>query len=199
MRTSKTRTLMALALAPAFLGWTAASGGFTLQPESRLWIEGTSTVRGFTCKATAFDAQIEAAGAGTLSAVLTGNKAVGNVAVDVQAAKLDCGNGKMNEHMLKALQVEQHPTISFRLGSYELVRSGAQTQVQLTGTLTMGGVQKPASITELATDGPNGTLRVAGGYTVNMKDFGLKPPSLMMGTMKVNENVKVGFDLLLKD
>jgi polyisoprenoid-binding protein YceI len=199
MRTSKTRTLWALALAPAFLAWTPAQGGITLQPESRLWIEGTSTVRGFTCKATAFDAQIEAASSGAPSAVLTGSKAVGSVAVDVQANKLDCGNGKMNEHMLKALRVEQHPTIAFRLGSYELARSGAQMQVLLNGTLTMGGVEKPVAFTALATEGPNGALRVTGSHTVNMKEFGLKPPTLMMGTMRVNEKVKVAFDLLLKE
>jgi polyisoprenoid-binding protein YceI len=141
----------------------------------------------------------ESAGTGGATAVLSGNKVVGSVAIDIPAAKLDCSNGKMNDHMLKALQAEKHPTISFRLGSYELARSGAQMQVLLNGTLTMGGVEKPAAITALATEGPNGTLRVAGSYTVDMKQFGLTPPSLMMGTMKVNQNVKVAFDLLLKD
>jgi hypothetical protein len=31
-----------------------------------------------------------------------------------------------------------------------------------------------------------------------MTDYGLKAPTLMMGTMKVDEKVKVGFDLFLK-
>ena len=31
-----------------------------------------------------------------------------------------------------------------------------------------------------------------------MKDFGMKPPTLMLGTMKVAEKVTVNFDLLLK-
>jgi hypothetical protein len=31
-----------------------------------------------------------------------------------------------------------------------------------------------------------------------MKDFGLKPPSLMMGTMKVDELVTVNFDVVLR-
>jgi hypothetical protein len=30
-----------------------------------------------------------------------------------------------------------------------------------------------------------------------MKEYGLKPPTLMMGTMKVHEKVKVGFDFVL--
>lgn len=199
MRTnsSKTRSLLALAIAPVFLGWSTPAGRFTVQPESRLWIEGTSTVRGFTCKATGFDARIESTG--SAASVLEGARAVGTVAVDLQAKQLDCGNGKMNEHMLKALQAEAHPTISFRLGSYELAHSGTQMLVRLDGTLAMGGAQQPAQITAVASEGPGGALRVVGSYTVDMKQFGLTPPSLMMGTMKVNQNVKVGFDLLLKD
>ena len=32
-----------------------------------------------------------------------------------------------------------------------------------------------------------------------MTEFGLKPPTLMLGTMKVDERIKVGFDVVLKD
>jgi hypothetical protein len=32
-----------------------------------------------------------------------------------------------------------------------------------------------------------------------MTQFGLKPPTLMMNTLKVAPEVKVGFDLLLKN
>jgi hypothetical protein len=39
---------------------------------------------------------------------------------------------------------------------------------------------------------------VKGVYDLRMTEWGLKAPSLMMGTMKVNELVKVNFDLVLK-
>jgi hypothetical protein len=32
-----------------------------------------------------------------------------------------------------------------------------------------------------------------------MTEFGVKPPTLMLGTMKVGDKVKVGFDLYLKN
>jgi hypothetical protein len=41
-------------------------------------------------------------------------------------------------------------------------------------------------------------MRVKGSYDLRMTEYGLKPPSLMMGAMKVKELVKVNFDLLLK-
>ena len=40
--------------------------------------------------------------------------------------------------------------------------------------------------------------QVKGVYDLRMTDFGLKAPSLMMGTMKVQDVVKVNFDLVLK-
>ena len=76
--------------------------------------------------------------------------------------------------------------------------AGDTMQGQLTGTLNIGGVQKTVTISAKATEGANGTLHVVGSHDVSMKEFGLKPPSLMMGTMKVDERVKVSFDLFLK-
>ena len=41
-------------------------------------------------------------------------------------------------------------------------------------------------------------LRVTGSYDLNMTEYGLKPPTLMFGRIKVGETVTVKFDLLLK-
>ena len=37
-----------------------------------------------------------------------------------------------------------------------------------------------------------------GSKQLKMTDFGVRPPTLMMGTMKVHDPVKVSFDVLLK-
>jgi hypothetical protein len=37
-----------------------------------------------------------------------------------------------------------------------------------------------------------------GKQTINMKEWGIKPPSLMMGTMKVKELVTINYDLTVK-
>ena len=68
----------------------------------------------------------------------------------------------------------------------------------MTGTLTMGGVEKPITFDADVTAGDAGVLEVGGMVAINMKEFGLKPPSLMLGTMKVREMVNVKFELLLQ-
>jgi polyisoprenoid-binding protein YceI len=186
-----------LCLAPASIAWRSAGDPLTLAPQSRLWIDGTSTVRKFSCKATELDVEVDAA-PGAVAAVLTGAKAVKSVTLRVPAEKIECGNGTMNEHMKKALKVKDAPTIEFKLSGYDVAKGGAGVQGNLNGTLTLGGQTKPITVAAQAADGGNGQLRVTGAVVVNMKEYGLKPPSLMMGTMKVGENVTVNFDLLLQ-
>ena len=65
----------------------------TLAKESKLWLEGTSTVRSFKCSATKLDmavvAETEEAPA----------EMVKTASLVVPVAQLECGNKTMNEHM----------------------------------------------------------------------------------------------------
>jgi YceI-like domain len=186
-----------LVLAPAAVAWRGASEPLNLEPQSRLWIDGKSTVRKFSCKASAFSVDVDAA-PGAIAAVLGGTKAVRTVTVRVPTEKMDCGNGTMNEHMLKALKAKDAPVIEFKLTGYDVTKSAAGVQGTLNGTLTLGGQTRPIAVPAQAVDA-GGNLHVTGAYTIKMTEYGLKPPSLMMGTMKVDENIAVNFDLFLKN
>ena len=186
-------------LLPALAATPQRDPTLDLQPESRLWVSGTSTVRAFQCQAGAFDAKIESTGADAVAAVLAGEKAVSTIEVTVPAEKLDCRNGTMNEHMRKALKAKEFPTVVFRAASYDLTRTNESVGVTLNGTLTLGGVEKPITVNAQAKPGTDGTLIVSGTREVRMTEFGLKPPSLMLGTMKVDEKITVGFEVVLKN
>lgn len=201
MRNTVKRVLIALLiLAPAsvLVAFRAASKTLTLQPESRLWVEGTSNVRSFSCTATSLHVQV-ASSDDAVARVLAGEKAVTGVEVTVPANSLDCKNGKMNEHLRKAIKAEEHPDIRFHLATYDLVKDSVGVALTLSGTLALGGTEKPITIAATARPDSGGALRVVGRYVVSMKDYGLKPPSLMLGAFKVGNDVTVNFDLHLKD
>lgn len=189
--------LFIVLLAPVGVQAVTTSKVLRVQPQSRLWLEGTSTVQRFECRAPRFDADVQAR-PDAAAAVLKGGKAVETVTVTVAAAALDCGNATMNEHMLKAVRAKEHPTIEFRLTSYELTPAQAGTGIRMNGRLTLGGTERPITLRAEATGSADGGLRVVGVHDVRMTEFGLKPPSLMMGTMKVGDVVKVRYDLHLK-
>jgi hypothetical protein len=185
-------------LVPAMLAWDAGGIPLVTQPSSRLWVSGTSTVRSFECGATTFALKVDGAPPSPVAAVLAGDKGIVTVELSVPAAQLDCKNGKMNEHMLKALKATQFADISFRLESYVLGRKNDAMAVSLTGSLQLGGVTRPVAIEAAAIAAPDGALKVIGAYSLKMTEFGLQPPKLMLGALKVNELVTVNFDLLLK-
>jgi polyisoprenoid-binding protein YceI len=198
MRTNMKSTLIALALIiPGAGAWTVANELLVLQPQSRVWIDGTSSIKRFSCKADEVNAVVEANGVNAISTLLTGEKGVKSVRVTIPAARLDCGNGTMNDHMRKALKVSESATIDFRLTSYDVARNPDGIAGTITGTLALGGVTK--TITLKAEGKPEGQmLHITGAHELNMKDYDLKPPTLMFGRIKVGEKVTVNFDLLLK-
>jgi hypothetical protein len=187
-----------VAITPVIVGWRAVEPDLTLQPKSRIWASGTSNVKDFDCNAAKMDVTVETNAPDAVHAVGVGQKAVGKVDLTVPVATMDCNNGTMNEHMKSALKAADHPVIEFKLESYDLVSGASNVAVTLNGTLDIGGTTKPVTIVAVATDIGGGVLHLTGEYDVHMKDFDLKPPSLMLGAMKVGEKVQVHFDLLLK-
>jgi hypothetical protein len=191
-----TRSIL-LASTLVLTAWRGAGEQLALQPQSRLWVEGTSTVRDFTCRAVAINALVDARVAGAIPAVLAGQKAVLAADVKIPAEKLDCGNSTMNEHMRTALKTDENPTILFRLGTYDIATGSDGATGTLRGTLSLGGTQKPVTI--IAKGKSEGELlHVIGETDIRMSEYGLTPPSLMFGRIKVGDKVSVHFDLYLK-
>lgn len=187
-------SLLAAAAVVALAAWRPAVDPLTLKAGSRLWFDGTSTVRSWSCEAPTIQAAIDA-DAGAPAAVLAGQKAVKTVSLTFPVDKLDCDNKTMNGHMWKALNASTHKTIQFTLTGYELAKATAVAGT-LQGTLLLNGQSRPITVSAQFAQGDGG-LRVTGKYDLKMTDWGVVPPKLMMGTLKVGEVVSVNFDLVL--
>lgn len=196
MRTNLFGSALLLVLAASAAWAGGPPENLRVQPESRIWVEGTSTVRSFRCDAKSFSASLDAAPDAAAS-VLAGTKAVEAVSLSIPAEALDCRNGTMNGHMMKAIKAKENPEISFKLVSYQLAKQGEEQTVSMSGSLTLGGVTRPVSLTAKAS-ALNGGLQVNGTTPLKLSDYSLKAPSLMMGTMKVGDQVTIHYQLVLK-
>lgn len=180
----------------AAAGKYAPADHFAFAADSRIWVEGTSSVRDYKCEAKRID------GAVTTRTVVLGiadlDTAVETVEFTIPVAQLDCDNGTMNGHMRKALKAETSPDIRYRLQGYTAAVADEQLAVTLNGELTIAGTTKPIEIPARVTRSASGAYRVEGSTTFKMTEWGVKPPSLMLGTMKVHDAVTVGFDVTLQ-
>lgn len=174
-----------------------AGGRLTIAPESRLWVEGTSTVRAYTCSATKVDGTIGVQGEPGAALEEVG-RAVDAVAIEIPVAAIDCRNGTMNKHMRKALKAAENPVIRYRMTSREVTpRADGGLAVSMVGTLAIAGQEKEITMTADAVQDTSGHYRVTGSQELRMTDFGVKPPTLMLGTLKVRDRVVVRYDILL--
>ena len=189
------RKIFAIAIGSlSLLGYTARTGSaeraaetLTLTTTSKIWVDGTSNVKAFSCTATKIDANIDAQ-PNTNPAT-----AVKSASLVIPVNALDCRNETMNEHMKKALKMGNNPQIKWRMTSYAVEGSS----VVMKGFLTIAGKENPIELQGTGSS-ENGVLKVKGSKQFKMSEYGVKPPTMMFGTMRVNDLVKVGFDIALQ-
>jgi polyisoprenoid-binding protein YceI len=186
--------LRKILFAGTFVGLTATaasaqmalSGNLTLGTSSKIWFDGTSNVKSFSCAARKLDLDV------TSSADASLTNLVKSASMSIPVASIDCNNGTMNGHMREALKADKNPTITWTMSSYKV----EGTSVEISGLLTIAGKENPIVLRGTGV-AENGTVTLKGTKVLEMTDYGVKPPSLMFGTMKVADAVTVSFDLIL--
>jgi polyisoprenoid-binding protein YceI len=194
-----TRTYMtAAALIGVFAATAAAqtTARVAVAPESKLWIEGTSNLHGWSCTAEKFDAVIELDAAAASQLATAAPKTLKRVEVKVPVKSLKCGHGGMDGNVYKALKADDSPDISYIMATFEAAAGEADGfTLKTIGTLAMAGKENKLAMDVVATRLPDGTVKATGVVPIKMTDYGIKPPTAMFGTLRTGDEVKVNFAL----
>jgi len=192
----RSATLAAILLAAAL----PALAQISVQPGGSLRIEGDSTLHKWSSTATAVSMTFTLADGAPqgLSEAIKAAK-VSGMEVKISVAGLKSGESGLDKNMRKSMDAEKFPEVLYKLVKYELAKPTAAGTVvaKTTGELTIAGQTKTVAIDVEFILGA-GAPEVKGSYTLNMSDFGIKPPSLMLGAIKVRDPVTIRFDLVLK-
>jgi len=194
--TKRYLTSLALTALCTFAGSASAQSiRLAVAPESKLWIEGGSNLHGWSCKASSIDAMIDVDEAFLKSSSPTLLK---KVQVKVPVRNLKCGHGGMDNNLYKALKADDAPDISYILGTFDVVPGTNDSfTVKSVGTLKIAGTEKTVNMDVTASKLPDGGIRAEGELPLLMTDFGVKPPTAMLGTLRTDNKVTVKFSLLV--
>jgi len=188
-------------VAAALLGALAATGAaqtarVPVSADSRLWIEGTSNLHAWSCKAEKFDAIIELDAAAVAELTTATPKVLKRVEVKVPVKALKCGHGGMDDNLYKALKADDTPEISYILATFDAAPGETDAfTLKTNGTLAIAGKENKLTMEIVATRLPDGTVKATGMVPIKMTDFGIKPPTAMFGTLRTGDEVKVNFAL----
>ena len=130
--------------------------------------------------------------------MLRGEPALETVDLTFPVGAIECGNDKMNDHLRDALQADSHPEIRYGLSTYDIAGAESGVEVSADGSLMIAGTEQPIRMAVTVVRDDHGGIRVRGEQEVDMTDFGVSPPSLMLGVLKVGEVVTVRFDVPLE-
>jgi polyisoprenoid-binding protein YceI len=173
-------------------GWAQSDEPLTFARGGSITIEGTSNVHGWTCATGQYTGNADAA---TTAAGLTGLSAL---SISVPVAQIDCDNGTMNTKLREALRASAAPNIRFVLGNATVsTPRNNRFNVSASGQLTIAGQTRPVSFQAQGQALANGRFRFQGSVPITMSQYGVRPPTAMMGTMRVGDRVTVRFDVTL--
>lgn len=165
-------------------------GGGTLQePESvSLTIHGSSNVHDWTSEAT--DVRVRGDFRTDASGRLT---AVEGLVITVPVEGIKSEKGRiMDGKTYKALLSDEYPDIRFEATAVRVSGSAVTAE----GQLRIAGQSRPVTLTaKWAEDGTG--LSLSGSYDLLMTDFGIDPPTAMMGAMKTTNEVTVRYRVQL--
>lgn len=172
-----------------FIAAIAAAERYAPAAGSLVRIEGSSTLHdwkmeGSTISGTLTTSPIEQwAGATPRS----------EASVSIPVSSIRSGQAKMDKLMAEALKSSANPIIRYELIDASLAQPGDVFVLDTRGRLSIAGVTRAIEMQITGTRNPNGLYILTGQLPIRMSDYGIKPPTAMMGTIKTGNDVKVSF------
>jgi polyisoprenoid-binding protein YceI len=108
--------------------------------------------------------------------------------VELAANRLRSGNAVVDSELQRRIDSRAHPTI--RADLLSAVVASAPGILRITGTLSFHGVTRTLDVEVTVVQREPDLLVVEGARTIDMRDFGLPPPSFLMFRMDPKVQVR---------
>ena len=180
MATTATSGLTAVATA-VLLGAVVSAQ----QPNVDFTVSGTSTVRGWTCTAKGTLAVTPGAGGPAVPGFPNG---VQSATLTVPVKGFNCPNAEMTEHLMQAMHPDKFADIVYKIEKYAVTGDRAQA----TGTMTIHGSSQPFSLS-VVVKGSGAGVALEGSTRLDMTTYGVEPPVVMLGMLKVGPQIRIDF------
>jgi len=154
------------------------------QSQVEFTVSGNSTVRSWTCHVRG-TAQVER---GSGAAVRGFDSGVTVATLTVPVADFECPEDEMREHLFDAMKPAEFPTITFRLDSYQPSGQGAVA----TGSLTIQSATHPVTFPIFMT-AQGSDVQIEGEVPLDMTDYGVEPPVVFGGLLRVRPQIRIQF------
>jgi polyisoprenoid-binding protein YceI len=158
---------------------------FVISPgRSELWAEARSSLHPVRIHTTGLEGIVEAEPAEGTGAPRLGTP----THVEVETQRLRSGNALVDGELQRRLDSRKFPRVR---GALTASAAGSSPGTwRLTGELTLHGVTRTLEVEVTVRQLDPRTLEIEGGRAIDMRDFGLPPPSFLMFRMQPEVQVR---------
>ncbi|MEM7655939.1 MAG: YceI family protein [Bacteroidota bacterium] len=171
----------------------------SVQSGSEFAVDGGSTLSDWSVKTTEISGTIELDRAFTKKGLPKKGSEIALTNLSIPVSSLDGGRGAtMNDKILKAFDVTNHPDIVYELTSATVTGTDAakkQFTMDTKGTLSMAGVSREISFPLTAEMQADGSFVFSGEYKTSFSNFEIEPPSAMFGQIICEDPVLIRLTL----
>uniref|UniRef100_UPI0040476015 YceI family protein n=1 Tax=Polaribacter sp. TaxID=1920175 RepID=UPI0040476015 len=114
--------------------------------------------------------------------------------IKIKVTDIKSGKKLMDKKTYKALKSIECPYIIFTYAPNSKIHLSSQI---ISGNLTVAGVTKKIT-TQITFNKERSTLTLKGIHSIDMTEFGVKPPQFLMGMLKTKKKIDIDFTLAFK-
>ncbi|NEM96966.1 YceI family protein [Pontibacter burrus] len=176
-------SVFSILLGLSFGNTLLAQTQFQLAGKTELKVNGTSTLHDW--EMTSAQAQ------GKAEMILEGTtlKNVKSASVTLKTQSIKSGTAKMDDIAYETLKANKFTDIVFTLTSFRALDNNRALAV---GNLTIAGTTKPVTF-NVETSTKSGVVQMTGETNIKFTEFGIKPPTALLGTVKTGNDLKLSF------
>lgn len=158
--------------------------------KSILTVKGTSSLHDWKMDSEKFNC--------TVTIKDSGEKLIiSDVTFSCNPTSLKSESSMMDKKAWDALDVKDFTQIKFEsTQQFDLKATTKRTEGKLEGNLLLKGTKKSVSIPYTGEIDQTGNFIVKGDVNIKMSDFGITPPTAIMGTLKTGDNVTISFQVV---
>ena len=181
------------------IGFSTLSGNaqdtrkIIILPQSKIVLHGLSNVNSFVCEVCCME-EIT-----VMDLSFTGNAAkllFNDNAYQIPIKNFICENNRMTRDLQNALNMADYPSMSLELKALSSLKDTTQApRAKL--KITLAGKSNTYDLTYESTNLSENFYRVVLTRDFNMSDFGIEPPTAMLGLIKVKEKIEIELDLYI--
>ncbi|MEN7547039.1 YceI family protein [Rapidithrix thailandica] len=173
---------------------------FKVAPESKVSIDGTSTIHDWTAKVNKAEGQLTLSKKFAKKGPKTG-ESVEAATLTLIVKSIEGRNSTMNNKIYEAFKESENPHITYQQTGAAAISQADEASGSFTlvskGNLSMAGVTHPIEIELKGKKIAGNKYQFTASKKLNMTDYKMETPSAMFGQIVTGEEITVNFDLIV--